>query len=312
MDPAMMAMPMMPGMPDAMGVPGQEKSAAAYKLFRFFDFSVEPNKQYVYRVRLALKNPNRDMKPALLAKPALATATFLRTQWSDASTVASVPGDTRVLAGTVTPARPGGEPLCKILAVKWLETNGVEAFVDKSKIGRGQVADFPGEKFQPSAAQIRQPEMMMDPGMMMLTPDMMMPGMMPEPAARTGARGKTPRRDVAPPGATPSSMVVDFNTGVTVVDMRGGERLAGNRGMPLNAVGELLLLNPDGTLSMRNELDDEATYQRLVNPSDKASSPDIRAPGSTTAAPGTRPRSALDEATGERPPPKKKPPKPRP
>ena len=41
----------------------EEKKAPANKLFRFFDFSVEPNKQYVYRVCLALENPNAARSP---------------------------------------------------------------------------------------------------------------------------------------------------------------------------------------------------------------------------------------------------------
>ena len=67
------------------------------RLFRFFDFSVEPGKQYLYRVRLALYNPNRRLTTSILQGADLAKKDFLETKWSDPSPVIAVPLNASVL-----------------------------------------------------------------------------------------------------------------------------------------------------------------------------------------------------------------------
>ena len=50
-----------PGQPDAPGQPGlnpAEQKPLTFLLLRYFDYTVEPGKHYVYRVRLVLANPN--------------------------------------------------------------------------------------------------------------------------------------------------------------------------------------------------------------------------------------------------------------
>ena len=48
---------------------------------------------------------------------------------------------------------------------------------------------------------------------------------------------------------------VDFVTNTVLLDMRGGDRLPG-KDRELKTPGEMLLLDPDGILVVRNELDD--------------------------------------------------------
>ena len=120
---------------------------------------MEPNKQYVYRVCLALGNPNQGVKPAFLKKPELAKETYLKTKWSEPSPVIAVPRDTRILLVSVKPPRAGGEPTGEILITKWVEQTGVEVFIKESPIVRGQVLNFPdrtGKTIGGSAA--RQPD----------------------------------------------------------------------------------------------------------------------------------------------------------
>ena len=115
-----------PHAPDSKTSPDDEKKAPEYKLLRFFDFNVEPGKQYVYRVRLALLNPNHSVKPAVLKNPDLAKQQpYLITKWSDPSNSVSVPYDTRVLAVAVKPAVHNKEPSCQILVVKWVQQTGL-------------------------------------------------------------------------------------------------------------------------------------------------------------------------------------------
>ena len=107
---------------------GNEKKAPAYKLFRFFDFNVEPGKKYVYRVCLGLANPNKHMRASLLAKPELATVKFLQTKWSESSPPITVPGSTRLLLVSVKPAHAANEPSGEILAIHWAHGKGIEAY----------------------------------------------------------------------------------------------------------------------------------------------------------------------------------------
>ena len=139
----------------------EEKKAPAYKLFRFFDFSVEPGKQYVYRVCLALQKPQRGLKPAFLKNPELAKDTFLKTKWSDPSPAIAVPRDTRILLVSVKPPRPGGEPSGEILMTKWVEQTGAEVFKPQRVAHRARPsAQFPGPDGQDHSAAVRRAKQM--------------------------------------------------------------------------------------------------------------------------------------------------------
>ena len=59
---------------------------------------------------------------------------------------------------------------------------------------------------------------------------------------------------------------VDYLSEAIAIDFRGGERLAGRRGnsLGLTAAGEMLLLEPDGTLAAHNALDDQSACDELT------------------------------------------------
>jgi hypothetical protein len=297
------------------GGPGEPSPAAgpakppAFLLFRYFDYNVEPGKHYVYRVQLALRNPNQEVKPVNLKDPELAKPAFLLTKWSDLSPAISVPRETRVLLVSVAPGRSNHEPSGKVMVAKWVEKNGIEAHGDFSMV-RGQVADFK-QKFTPpnplgaGAGQMGGMPPGGTPGLG--TPPAAAPGggagrvhgapaprraappAAPPSDARGGAHGRAAGggaapRDLAPPRApgggmpTPAAVTneieVDYVTGVTAIDFRGGQPLAatGRRGnsLKLCAVGEVLFLDPDGTLVVRNELDDESARKELTKTEDDA------------------------------------------
>ena len=64
-----------------MGIPGaqamQAEDEIPYYLFRFFDFTVESGKRYVYRVRLMLLNPNYEIPPRFLISDELDKKPYL-------------------------------------------------------------------------------------------------------------------------------------------------------------------------------------------------------------------------------------------
>jgi hypothetical protein len=97
----------------------------------------------------------------------------------------------------------------------------------------------------------------MAPGM---APGMMPPGMAPgmRPAPMPVARG---------PAGPATPFKVNYITNAIAVDFRGGERLRGRRtgGLGLAGAGDILLLDSDGNLIVRNEMEDKAAYERLKN-----------------------------------------------
>lgn len=113
-----------------------------YRLFRFFDYTVENDRMYRYRVKLVLKNPNRGVARRFLKKPELAEGDRRETGWSDPSTVASVPPDSRELAGDVKPPTGLNESKANVLVIKWEPPKAVEVPHEFTLL-RGALINFP-------------------------------------------------------------------------------------------------------------------------------------------------------------------------
>jgi hypothetical protein len=82
-----------------MGMSGED--GEEYRLFRFLDTDVEPDKAYAYRVRLAVRNPNLGVPARYLKDAALATAPWLISEHSQPSEAAVVPSAVKILARTL-------------------------------------------------------------------------------------------------------------------------------------------------------------------------------------------------------------------
>ena len=65
-------------------------TAVPFLLLRFFDFTVEPGKQYKYRVMLWLANPNYNYDIHFLSDPKLAKEQWIKTEWSELNAPVSV------------------------------------------------------------------------------------------------------------------------------------------------------------------------------------------------------------------------------
>ncbi len=113
------------------------KAPIEYRLFRVFDFSVEPKKKYRYQVKAVLRNPNLDVRPQNLKDPETRTVKMLETDWSEPTAIAVVPDGYRVFGGAVT--RRGPEPEAKVLISSTDEKEGIEAAAEVP-VQRGSVA----------------------------------------------------------------------------------------------------------------------------------------------------------------------------
>jgi len=210
-----------------------------YWLLRFFDFTVEPGKRYKYRVKLVLKDPNHDLPNELLAAEvqdreskeraadkarADGTITDYRVAeaWSDPSPTVGIPLEGSVRLAGVKPAAPG-----KVNDMP-TATMLVESFALDEKRNAIQAAV--------------------------------------EKTFRLGDVANKDEKNIEYLG--PGQMWIDtmdsfrFMTGITLLDVRGGEQLAKGSTAPARA----LLMGPAGELYIRNELDDKPAVKshRLI------------------------------------------------
>jgi len=243
-------------------------------LFRFFDYNVQPGKRYRYRVKIVVTNPNyrypaQDLVKELgeRMKDPKQWTDRLVSDWSDPSDVVCVPRDDRWLAGLVLPPpeEKDREPRGSVVAIHWDYQKGEEVH-DEFEVSRGWLANFFDQKAPVAGPQSALPG---GPGMMMGPAGMGPPpggAMGPEPR-RPGREGRTSRRNQPqPPIAQPQVVpeTVDYVTEMLVLDLRGGEKLAGrNR---LTSPGEILLLDPDGNLEVRDDVEDGRARRRQTNP----------------------------------------------
>ena len=235
-----------------------------YKLFRYFDISVEPGKQYRYRVQLVLANPNRrevKIDASLLANPASAEKRILVSDWSETSPIVAIPLDDRLFA-LEAKQRSVFDRQANLGMVKWLEATGLNATTEATA-EHGQLTNYKKAARAAAAAVEDQP----------LNPPADDTGLLGDPGA-----GR-PARKVAKPARKPAPVegpTVDFASNFVLVDTRGGERLAG-RDRNVTEPADFLLLAPDGRLVFREELTDSPEYQKL-----KETSP--RTPSTSPAA----------------------------
>ena len=121
--------------------------AEGSRLFRFFDFTVEPGKKYVYRVTLAVQNPNYGMEARYLEDKALAVPKYLTNKPAEAtqSAAISVPRDNRLFAVSVTPpTRPADAPFGKVMVQQFVMETGKMSSKEFDVV-RGKVLNFYGE-----------------------------------------------------------------------------------------------------------------------------------------------------------------------
>ncbi len=139
-----------------------------YLLMRYFDFDVEPGKQYAYRVFPLLSNPNYKLPDGVLdkaeesQKPLLAVAVgsdrpsaasikvadWKPTDaggWSAPCQSAKLPGDMRLFAGPTEPPKSAPNPVesnSTVRILRWDEKSGLNSSCEVSGQLRGANLDF--------------------------------------------------------------------------------------------------------------------------------------------------------------------------
>jgi hypothetical protein len=247
----------------------------SHKLLRHFDFDVEPGKRYQYRVRLVLRNPNEGIEDRYLKDPDAKTGRYRITAPSDVSPVASIAPRTELLTGEAGFDR-ARNLRTKVLVSVWEDVRAAldlaEQEAQKIRLSRDrdaalkEVARLRGvwrgveniqativyDVFDPRPQEPRERELL---GVQL-----------GEWINRVGEtiveHPLTGRRE--------RLRGVRFHTNHLVVDLRGAGVLrpedAGKRGVLFTEPAELLVLDAQGNLAIRSELDDQAEYRRRQPP----------------------------------------------
>lgn len=140
-DVAAPAVPVATGAPGKPAAPPRAARTVSHKLLRVFDYTVQPNGRYRYRVKLELQNPNFGLNAKFLKNPAAPlNSQELRTteKWSDPTDVVVVPSGFEVLAGGVEPKLI--EPAANLLVTTLNRQDGVPAST-KTRTFRASLAN---------------------------------------------------------------------------------------------------------------------------------------------------------------------------
>jgi hypothetical protein len=266
-----------------------------YQLIRYTDTHVEPGRKYRYRIRVRLNDPNH---PDLTYYQSPSTASLhksvrdrlapideadkakgkdqngfpIRTYWrwspwSEPSPAAELPAPGRVYALKVLPPAPQkirnvdvtvNDPQAHAIAVMFDPAKGADIPAENDKVYRGSVLNFTATE----------------------------PPKLIHPVSKEVVEFPKDQRTK-----------YDISTNVMVADMMGGERMKSVSGLPqpLSALGEFLVMDPEGNLHVQNEAQDNEQIRRYTVPKeDKKAKTTTDPSGLTGDAPGGRPARSRD------------------
>lgn len=250
------------------GVVRQKESPI--KLFRFVDYKVEPGKKYRYRVKLWLANPNYKLPPQVLEDESMAKEAWLLTEWSQPTNVVRVPSDFGVLAGPAKPGRvPFIEPRATVGVTVFRPTPGLTKFMEFPDLARGTIIDFSAadvKKMNPPKREKKPTPSPYGPGSeygSSSSPGLEgIPGLVSPGGEPPGGSGYPGPGYPGPTTATPKQEEpeLDYFTRFMIVDLGGGESLPNKDSAP----STLVLMDPEGNLIVRDELEDSRQYKRFT------------------------------------------------
>jgi hypothetical protein len=200
-------------------------------LLRFFDFSVQPGKKYKYRVQLALLDPNQSSGNRFISQDWLDREALERVRKEKANRGNKTPFR---LSGWSEPSRTASIPLAGNVHVVSAKPAVETSFIDEprtSLLVESFSADERGRAIQGSTTR---------------------------DFRRGGVANLKTEADaivVGDEGELLLDKIKDFqfHTGITVADIRGGERLPGRDNL---RPARVLLMDPAGQLFVRTELND--------------------------------------------------------
>ena len=232
---------------------------ANYRLFRYFDFTVEPEKSYQYRVRLAVKNPNHKLADRFLDDDAVKdkTKVDLWTDFSFPTGQVAVNSNTRIVAksvGNVPAANRAWLSQNATVSSIVFDTSDNEDYIAKDiNVTVGQVLNFPRRAGEKVSSLTSSSGMSGDSSMM---------GGMSSPTGVSGS-GTTGRGNTQTAKAQTKSL--DHISNQSVIDVVGKRRLIGSNNEHTPA-GQVMLMAADGTIEIQSIKTNKLELDRYEKP----------------------------------------------
>ncbi len=211
------------GTPDMAGSRPRTKEDDVHDiLLRFFDFKVEPNRRYQYRVKLVLENPNFNLPERYLKDPAVAKQQFLFSPNSDPTPAVTVAGYSEVLAGKVLPPKGFNEASASFIIRKRDSETGAIIAYEFPGVERGTLLNFDVVKKEMKGGET-------------------IGALMPNPATNQVSYADH----------------VQFTSNELLLDVRGGDPLPGRKKPAVEPCG-VLVMDENGWLQVRGEIVESA------------------------------------------------------
>ena len=219
-------------------------------LFRYFDFDVEEDKTYQYRVKLILMNPNINLHPKVLEKEEYSTKTHLESDFSAPSHPVTAGRLARILlTRTISSGlqKPWEEPKAVVMPIRFEMEDAIEWVASETDISLlpGQVANFKGKScYNPAPQRL----------------NLAGPGSGPGPSSSPGRSGAATR-----PKA--ETKTLDMISDVCLIDVYGGYQLDGAK---VTSPGKVLLMDTGGGIVVKDVIRDNSEvvkYQKPTPPS---------------------------------------------
>ncbi|HEX4415047.1 MAG TPA: hypothetical protein VH107_15530 [Lacipirellulaceae bacterium] len=201
-------------------------------LFRFFDFTVEPGKKYKYRVKLVLSDANYNATDNTVA-PAVLDRHRQESQAARTKNPTGIRPDIRMVENWSDPSPTVGIPL----------SGGVK-LVDVKVPSADKVNDEPSANLLVNSFDVDATDK-----------NNAIQAANKKDFRRGGVANMTEKADYLVDGglAIDTDDNFKFVTGMTLVDIDGGKKLANSQTSP----GRVLMMGPAGELYVHNELDDK-------------------------------------------------------
>lgn len=230
-------------------VPPSVMVSMKYRLFRYFDFTVEPGKSYQYRVSLGLKNPNYLLADRFLTKEEATTKRQLDiyTEFSAPSGKVAVNSNARILAqgvGNMPTANRAWQPQNATISSIVFDSSDNEDYIAKGRnVSPGTVMNFrvTSEKVSSLTGS--------DSGMGGS-------GMSPDSMMSPGLGGRTTTSS-----SKTSTKTLEHVSGECLVDVVGKKKLIGSNADHTPA-GQIMVMAFDGTLTIRSVKEDKLELDR--------------------------------------------------
>lgn len=266
---------------------GMENSMdqAKVRLFRYVDYTVKEGKQYVYRVKVQLHNPNYQYEPPFnVEDPEDRKGKYLESAWSNTSLPVTIPLDNHFyLSGFVKKYTEDVKekklpPYLSLMPVRFNEISGNEDFTSFNEV-MSLAVEKKAKKAKSKRTSKKEPAVRLEPGQLLNL-------YVYEDAIRQLGNMEMGRMPVNPRRFADEEEDEDrpkeiFQTGFILLDVRGGKELY----KPLDkrdkegaaqqiltypdgiySPAMVLLMGPKGELVIQSELEDVQNVYRRRDP----------------------------------------------